>query len=214
MTDALPHRMYLLAYDEAARGPYDRTRTGFLVRVAALVDLTLRGHLTEREGAVRVAEPGPVGDPVLDGVLDEVAASTHGWKHLARRNRTQTLQAVEDRLAARGQLTVEDGRIPVLSGRHTTVRDPDAVRALRAHVTAVLRAANSPQEVALEDAALVALAAAGRIGSVVSGEDRRRHRARIDALTGRLGELAPGLETAVHGMRTTMIAAQGGMGGS
>ncbi|GGN64547.1 hypothetical protein GCM10011579_034040 [Streptomyces albiflavescens] len=212
--NALPYRMYLLAYDASARGPYDRARTGFLVRVAALVDLTLRGHLMEREGAVRVTEPGPVGDPVLDRVLDEVAASTHGWKHLTRRRGTQTLQAVEDQLAARGQLIVEPGRIPVLSGRHATVPDPDAVRALHAYVTAILRAATSAHEVALEDAALVALAAAGRIGSVVSGQDRRRHRARIDDLTGRLGELAPGLEATVRGLRTTMIAAQGGMGGS
>lgn len=212
--DALPYRMYLLAYDEAARGPYDRTRTGFLVRVAALVDLTLRGHLAEREGEVRVTEPGPVGDPVLDRVLDEVAAAAHGWKHLARRHRTQTLHDVEDQLAAGGRLTVAPGRIPVLSGRHTTVQDPDTVRALRAHVTAVLHATTSAHEVAPEDAALVALAAAGRIGSVLSGPDQRRHHARIDDLTGRLGELAPGLETAVRGLRTTMIAAQGGMGGS
>ncbi|MFJ9852815.1 GPP34 family phosphoprotein [Streptomyces sp. NPDC101150] len=212
--ETLPYRMYLLAYDEAARGPYDRTRTGFLVRIAALVDLTLRGHLRERDGAVRVTGPDPVGDPVLDRVLEEIAASPHGFKHLTRRHRKQTLQAVEDQLAARGQLTVEPGRIPVLSGRHTTVPDPDAVRALHAHVTAILCAATSAHEVALEDAALVALAAAGRIGSVASGGDRRRHRARIDDLTGRLGELAPGLETTVRGLRTTMIAAQGGMGGS
>ncbi|MGW7259363.1 GOLPH3/VPS74 family protein [Streptomyces sp. NPDC054834] len=212
--NALPYRMYLVAYDEAARGPYDRARTGFLVRIAALVDLTLRGNLIEREGEVRMTAPGPVGDPVLDRVLDEVAASTHSWKHLARRHRTQTLHGVEDQLAARGQLTVERGRIPVLSGRHTTVPDPDAVRALHAHVTAILCAATSAHAVALEDAALVALAAAGRIGRVVSGQDRRRHRARIDDLTGRLGELAPGLETTVRGLRTTMIAARGGMGGS
>ncbi|MFI0217552.1 GPP34 family phosphoprotein [Streptomyces lydicus] len=57
-----------------------------------------------------MTEPGPVGDPVLDRVLDEIAASTHGWKYLARRHRTQALQAVEDQLAARGQFTVEPDR--------------------------------------------------------------------------------------------------------
>src|SRR4051812_27543481 len=100
--DALPYRMYLLAHDEAARGPYDRARTAFLVRAAALVDLTRRGHLTQHQNAARVTGPGPVGDPVLDDVLGEAAASTRGWRHLARHNRTRTLTAVEDQLAARG----------------------------------------------------------------------------------------------------------------
>lgn len=206
--------MYLLAYDEAARRLYDRSRTGFLVRVAALVDLTLRGHLTERQEAVRVLEPGPAGDPVLDEVLDEVAASAHTWKRLARRHRTETLRTVEGGLVARGQLTVGTGRIPVVSGRRTTVLVPGAVRELQTHVNALVRASASAHEVAAEDAALVALAAAGRIDSVMSGQDRRRYRARVDALTGRLGELAPGLETTVRGLNTTMIAARGGMGGS
>jgi hypothetical protein len=36
---------------------------------------------------------------------------------------------------------------------------------------------------------------------------------RIKAMADRLGDLAPGLEHAVRTIRTTMIAAQGGMGG-
>ncbi|MFG2958382.1 hypothetical protein ACGF5O_32265 [Streptomyces sp. NPDC048291] len=64
------------------------------------------------------------------------------------------------------------------------------------------------------DAVLLALAAAGRVRTVVSRQDQKTLRARIDACTGRLGTLAPGLEHAVRALPTTMIAAQGGMGGS
>ncbi|MEU2735960.1 GPP34 family phosphoprotein, partial [Streptomyces sp. NPDC007095] len=57
-------------------------------------------------------------------------------------------------------------------------------------------------------------AAAGGLRSVVSREDQKTFRARIDACTGHLAALAPGLEKAVRALPMTMIAAQGGMGGS
>jgi hypothetical protein len=63
------------------------------------------------------------------------------------------------------------------------------------------------------DAALLALAAAGGIPSVVPRHERRASRSRIDACTRRLGGLAPGLEKAVRSLPTTVLAARGGMGG-
>jgi hypothetical protein len=48
---------------------------------------------------------------------------------------------------------------------------------------------------------------------VVSCQESREHRQRIEALTSRVGTIAPGLKQAFDGIRTTMIAAQGGMGG-
>lgn len=48
----------------------------------------------------------------------------------------------------------------------------------------------------------------------MSRQDQKTFRARIDACTARLAALAPGLEKAVRALPTTMIAAQGGMGGS
>ncbi|MEU2736885.1 GPP34 family phosphoprotein, partial [Streptomyces sp. NPDC007095] len=44
--------MYLLAHDDAAEGPYDRSRTELLVRAAALADLALRGRLREDGGTL------------------------------------------------------------------------------------------------------------------------------------------------------------------
>ncbi|MGW4985942.1 GPP34 family phosphoprotein, partial [Streptomyces mirabilis] len=74
MNDDLACLMYLLAFDDAAGGPYDRSRTQLLVRAAALVDLASRGLLGESSGRVTVSGTEPTGDPVLDGVLSDATA--------------------------------------------------------------------------------------------------------------------------------------------
>lgn len=205
--------MYLLAHDEGASGPYDRSRTELLLRAAALVDLASRGRLRETGGTVTVSGTEPIGDPVLDGVLRD-AAGGHGWRHLVRRRRKRTLTQVEDRLAAAGLLTVRAPRTP-FGSRRSTVTDHAVPTALRARVSAALHGDGPAREVPVTDAALLALAAAGRIRSVVSRQDQKTYRARIDACTGRLAALGgPGLEKTVRALPTTMIAAQGGMGGS
>ncbi|MFI9047118.1 GPP34 family phosphoprotein [Streptomyces sp. NPDC053427] len=212
MIDDLACLMYLLAHDDAAEGPYDRSRTELLVRAAALIDLALRGRLREDGGTVTASGTDPTGDPVLDGVLRDAAAG-HGWKSLVRRHRKRTLTEVEDRLAEAGLLTVKAPRTR-FGTRRLTVPDRAVPAALRARVSAALRGEGPVQEIPAADAALLALAAAGGVRSVVSRHDQNTFRARIDACTGCLATLAPGLETAVRALPMTMIAAQGGMGGS
>ncbi|WP_095850565.1 GOLPH3/VPS74 family protein [Streptomyces sp. Ag82_O1-15] len=213
MNDDLACLMYLLAYDDAAEGPYDRSRTELLVRTAALVDLALRGRLEEDGGGtVTVSGAQPTGDPVLDGVLRDAAAG-HGWKRLVRRHRKQTLTQVEDRLAAAGVLTVRAPRTR-FGTRRLTVSDPAVPAALRARVFAALHGDDLVTVIPAADAALLSLATAGRIRTVVSRQDHKTFRARIDACTGHLAAFAPGLEKAVRTLPMTMIAAQGGMGGS
>ncbi|MGW1209426.1 GOLPH3/VPS74 family protein [Streptomyces sp. NPDC002499] len=212
MIDDLPCLMYLLAHDESADGPFDRSRTELLIRAAALVDLASRGRLREAGGTVAVSGTEPIGDPVLDGVLRD-AAGGHGWRHLVRSRRKRTLTQVEDLLAAAGLLTVRTARTP-FGSRRTTVTDRAVPAALHARVSAALHGDGPVREIPATDAALLALAAAGRIRSVVSRRDQKTYRARIDACTGRLAALGPGLEKAVRALPTTMIAAQGGMGGS
>lgn len=212
MNDDLTCCIYLLAHDDAAEGPYDRSRTELLVRAAALIDLALRGRLGEDGGTVTVSGTDPTGDPVLDGVLRDAAAG-HGWKHLMRRHRKRTLTEVENRLAAAGLLTVQAPRTR-FGTRRLTVTDRAVPAALRARVSAALHGAGPLPEIPAADAALLALAAAGDIRSVVSRQDQKTFRARIDAGTGSLADLAPGLEKAVRTLPMTMIAAQGGMGGS
>ncbi|MFF7754456.1 GPP34 family phosphoprotein [Streptomyces sp. NPDC007971] len=212
MIDDLTCLMYLLAHDDAAEGPYDRSRTELLVRAAALVDLALRGRLGEDGGTVIVSGTEPTGDPVLDGILRDAAAGP-GWKDLVRRHRRRTLTEVEDRLAAAGLLTVKAPRTR-FGTRRLTVTDRAVPAALRARVSAALHGDSPVREVPAADAVLLALAAAGGVRSVVSRQDQKTFRARIDACTGSLAALAPGLEKAVRALPMTMIAAQGGMGGS
>ncbi|GHE14026.1 GOLPH3/VPS74 family protein [Streptomyces alanosinicus] len=212
MIDDLPCLMYLLAYDDAAEGPYDRSRTELLVRAAALVDLALRGRLREDGGTVTVSGTEPTGDPVLDGILRDAVAG-HGWKRLVRRHRKRTLTQVEDRLAATGLLTVTAPRAP-FGTRRLTVTDPTVPAALRARVSAALNGQGPVQDIPAADAALLALAAAGGVRPVVTRQDQKTFRARIDACTQCLAALAPGLEKTIRALPTTMIAAQGGMGGS
>ncbi|MFF4256719.1 GPP34 family phosphoprotein [Streptomyces sp. NPDC001663] len=212
MIDDLACLMYLLAHDDAAEGPYDRSRTQLLVRAAALADLALRGRLGEDRGTVTVTGTEPTGDPVLDGVLRDAAAG-RGWKQLVRRHRKRTLTEVEDRLAAAGILTVKAPRSR-FGTRRSTMTDRAVPAVLRARVSEALQGDGPVWEIPAADAALLALAAAGGIRSVVSRQDRKTFRARIDACTGSFGALAPGLEKEVRALPTTMIAAQGGMGGT
>jgi hypothetical protein len=173
--DDLACLMYLLAHDDAAEGPYDRSRTGVLVRAAALVDLASRGLLREAGGTVTVSGAEPTGDPVLDGVLRD-AAGGHGWKYLVRRHRKRTLTEVEDRLVSAGLLTVRAPRTR-FGARRSTVTDPAVPAALRARVSTALRGNEPVAELPVADAALLALAAAGAVRSVVSRRDQKTFRA-------------------------------------
>jgi len=212
VTDDLACTMYLLAHDEAAGGPYDRSRTAVLVRAAALIDLAVRGRLGEDRGTVTVSGTAPTGNPVLDRVLRD-AADGHSWKHLLRRHRKRTLTDVEDRLAATGLLTVREPRTR-FGARRLSVTDPAVTAAVRARVSAALHGDGPVRDLPAADAALLALAAAGGVRTVVSRRDRKAFRSRIDTCTGSLAALAPGLEQAVRALPTTIIAAQGGMGGN
>ncbi|MFD8421690.1 GPP34 family phosphoprotein [Streptomyces sp. NPDC059466] len=211
MTDDLPSLVYVLAYDDSAQGPYDRARTELLVRAAVLIDLALRGRLREDGGTVIVSGTQPTGSPVLDAALRDAAG--HGWKQLLRHRRGRTLSEVEDRLAGAGLLTVKEPRTR-FGSRQLILTDRAVPAALRVRVSAVLHGEGCVREIPAADAALLALAAAGGIRSIVSRQDQKTFRARIDACTGRLATLAPGLEKAVRALPMTMIAAQGGMGGS
>jgi hypothetical protein len=82
----------------------------------------------------------------------------------------------------------------------------------QAHFARVLRDGPAVDDVTSPDAALVALAAAGRVRTVISQADRRRYGDRIAAMTDRLGTTAPGRASAVRGIEMTIVAARGGTG--
>ncbi|MFJ7150143.1 GPP34 family phosphoprotein [Streptomyces sp. NPDC100445] len=208
------HRTYLMAYDTGTGGLYDRTRTAFLLRAAVLAELAIRGNLVDSGGDALVATPGPTGDPVLDLTLDHVATARRGWHSWIRHDRGETLRTVEDRLLDQGVLTVDESSSLGRSRRTVRVADTSAVTALRTTVTGLLHGTRAAELIAPADATLVALAAAGGVRPVLSRSDARAHKDRVAELTGRLTAVAPGLGKAVGGLGMTLVAAQGGMGGS
>src|SRR5258707_1327137 len=106
---SLPALLYLLSIDLDRHKLADRKKTGYIVRAAALVDLSLRGNLTaDADGTVRIRGHAPTGDPVLDTVLRGIADDHHrSWKDWIRRHDHETLDALEDQLISAGAVSVE-----------------------------------------------------------------------------------------------------------
>ncbi|MER7708056.1 GPP34 family phosphoprotein [Kitasatospora sp. NPDC097605] len=220
MSRGLQLAVYLLAFDTRAQCLQDRTRAGFLVRAAALAELAHRDALAEDgQGRVRVLDPETTGDGVLDALLAEVGGAPRTWKAWIRRGREDTLEAVEERLAALGVVTMPD-RDPygaVVPRRAVAVRDPREALDLQRRVAELVRGDAPLAGAPFADVVLAVLAAHGHLRLVLSRHDRRARAERITALTGHLAERlagqAPGLVRAVSGLNLTMVAAQGGMGG-
>ncbi|MFD9124981.1 GPP34 family phosphoprotein [Kitasatospora sp. NPDC059571] len=220
MSRGLHLAAYLMAFDTRAQVLQDRTRAGYLVRAAALAELARRGVCVE-DGAGRVqvvpAGPGgPAGDRVLDALLAEVGERPRSWKAWIRRGRDDTLEAVEERLTVLGVVTMadRDPHGPVTPFRAVAMADPREALDLQVRVAELVRGAAPVGGASFDDAVLAALAAHGHLRLVLSRRDRRTHAGRVTAFTGRLAERAPGLARAVAGLNLTMVAGQGGMGGS
>ncbi|MQS18119.1 GPP34 family phosphoprotein [Streptomyces kaniharaensis] len=208
---------YLLAFDTQAQSLQDRTRAGFLLRAAALAELAHRGAAAEDgTGRVQVVSADPTGDSVLDMLLAELGGHPRTWKSWIRRSRDDTLEAVEERLTVLGVVTMADRDPygPVVPQRTVAMDEPREALDLQARVAELVRGDAPVAQAPFADAALAALAAHGHLRLVLSRHDRRAHAERITALTDRLADQAPGLTRAVTGLNLTMIAAQGGMGGS
>jgi hypothetical protein len=199
LPESLPARLYLLAYDKRRRRLTARTQLGYALRAAALADLELRGNLADEGGKVRVADDRPVGDPVLDAVLQEIAGSRpRGWGHWVRAGRRAIKRAVQDQLDAGRWIRVAPRRVLGLVPAATiTLRDPRALSRLTLIAARTLHGGRPAERVDRRDAALVALAAAGEL-PVLPRRQRRAQRHRITRLTERSGSAAPALHKVVQ----------------
>jgi hypothetical protein len=82
-----------------------------------------------------------------------------------------------------------------------------AVDALREDARRVLEGPGPVAEVSDRDAALVALAAAAELRTLVPGKDSELHKDRIEELTERGGAAAPALRKVIQEVRTAVIVA-------
>ena len=213
--EGVPYRLHLLAYDLDKEDLYDRTRTAFLMRAAVLTELALQGKLGEVEGTVKVATPDMTGDQALDETLLQVGADRRTWKSWVRCDYKETLEAAERQLVAQGLITLHAKKVlGVITKTQVEVTNTVLEKELQRQARDTLHGVLAADQVDPADAVLAALAAAGSVRSVVSRKDRHTYKGQVEALTVRVGEIAPGLEKAVRAISMTMIAAQGGLGGS
>ncbi|MGW7047416.1 GOLPH3/VPS74 family protein [Streptomyces avermitilis] len=207
---SLPARLYLLSWDTTKLKVSGETHLHHLVRAGALTELAQRGLLTDVDGIATPADPdGRTGDPVLDGLLELVEESRpRKWKAWVTLRARVTLDAVRAQLAADGYLRAEKRRVFGLfpSVEYELARVP-AVQALRAEARQVLEGPLPVAAVPDRDAALVALAAAAELRTLVPSKDRKRYKDRVEELTERGGAAAPALRKVIQEVRTAMIVA-------
>ncbi|TNY37137.1 GOLPH3/VPS74 family protein [Thermomonospora catenispora] len=191
--DSLPGRVYLLAYDLRRGRMTARGRLGHLLRAAALTELYLDGRLVG-ERRPRLGTPGD--DPY--GLLAQIGASRpHRWQYWVGKDKRAMVKAVQAELEAEGFIRVRSRRLlGLIPCKEVEVHDPRVVKDLWGRASSALRG-RPVAHVNSYDAATLALAAAGRLHTVITPGERRRHRARIAALTARSGPAVPALRRAL-----------------
>ncbi|SEL55162.1 GOLPH3/VPS74 family protein [Nonomuraea pusilla] len=201
--DSLPAQLYLLCYDPRRRRVVTNHRSPYLLQAAALTELLLRGRLADDGGRVRVVRDDPVGDPVLDDVLLRVAGSRpHRWRHWISRDGRATARAVLDALESGGWVRVERRRTLLLLTRsEVRVRDARVPKRLATRVSGALTGPLS--RVGEQQAALVALAAAGEVRTALPKAKLRAYEERVARLTERSGRAAPELRKAIRNLHAS-----------
>ncbi|WP_327049258.1 GPP34 family phosphoprotein [Microbispora sp. NBC_01189] len=205
---SLPAQLYLLGYDSRKERVVTDYRFPYLLRAAALTELLIGGRIADERGTVRVVSEDPLGDPVLDDLLRQIAEGRpRPWRHWIGKDGRATVQAVRDELETRHWVRVELRRpvLLVFSRTLVRVRDPRVVKRLAAQVATAL---NGPMSrVGEREAALVALAAAGELGTVLPRARRKAHKQRIAELSERGGPAAPALRKVIQQLHATSAAA-------
>lgn len=159
----LADELVLLAYDdETGRSAVSRIALDLGLAAATLIELVLRGRVTVDGGAVAVADPAPIGDPVADEVLGRLAADTpHSVASWIQRLRHLLRDRVLASLCARGIVRDqgETVREHFHLHRYPTV-DPAVEQAARSRLAAALTGGGPPDE---RTAALATLVSAVRM---------------------------------------------------
>ncbi|MFF4055744.1 GPP34 family phosphoprotein [Streptomyces sp. NPDC001668] len=199
---SLPAHLYLLAWDTSKSEITGAAQVPQLVRAGALTELARRGLLLDEDGiATPVDMDAETGDPVLDGLLELVRESRpHRWRGWVTPHTRVTLDAVREQLTAGGHLRARKRRaLGLFPTVEYDLARPAAVAALQEEARQVLRGPVPAGDVSERDAALLALAAAIGLRTLLP---RAEHpEPRVEELVERSGQVAPVLRELVHGMR-------------
>ncbi|MDH6135631.1 hypothetical protein P3T37_005047 [Kitasatospora sp. MAA4] len=204
LPDTLPGKLYLLAYNPETGRPVARADLDLLLRAAALADLLRRGLVQDVDGRPSATGRAPHGlNPLLADLLRRIAETRpHPWAWWIRlRGRPgHPVRSVRDDLAAAGWIRVEEYRIlGLFRSARITERNPRVRKALAATVSSALRGPVSRIDPA--DAALVALADAAQLRTVLTRQQRREHRERLALLTEQTGPVPHALRSAIRSRR-------------
>ncbi|MGA5823947.1 GPP34 family phosphoprotein [Kitasatospora sp. NPDC094028] len=203
----LPEKLYLLAYDPHRARMTRPQRLNLLLQAAALTELLRRGLIREEgrtavarvRGSAASAGLDPYSARLLGRIQEKRPHSWAWWVGAARTTgRDQPAHRVRDGLAEAGWIELHRRRVAgVFPVTGIVPGDPRVREALAAAVTAALRSPLSRVDPA--DAALVALAAAGRLSPVLDRRARGEYRDRIGKLTPAAGPVPRALGTALVG---------------
>jgi hypothetical protein len=202
--ESLSERVYLLAHRASAwRETLSVGELGQVLAAAALTELYLADRIVDAGGRVQAAARPARRDPMLGVLLDRIAASRpRTWEHWVNAGARGGRRAVRDQLAAGGWVRVEPARLAgLIPSARVSVVEPAVVAELGGRLEAALRPDRLPERVEPWDAALVAIAAAGELRSVLPGPRRRAARARIAELTSVAGPAAPALRRVLRRRR-------------
>jgi len=199
----IPEELLLLMLDDTTgRLHLQAAPAGdFALAGAILAELAMQNRLDSDAKRLFVADPTPTGDALLDGVLEEIAASGHDepsrwWIETLARNAEGYRKALFDRLVARGILRVEDGKfLWFFSERRYPAVSDKAEREVKARLLGIIFDDEIPEP---RDALLMGLCrAAGLFGMILSPEELERAQPRIDQVSD-LEEISRALSTAVR----------------
>ncbi|WP_405146590.1 GPP34 family phosphoprotein [Sphaerisporangium sp. NBC_01403] len=203
----LHERVYLLAYDTERGRMAERWHLGYLVRAGILAELLIQGHLADATGGP-VARTPAVADPLLDGVLQQVAGSRRRtWQHWVSKGSGAAAREVRDRLESGGWIRVEHGRLlGLFPTAKVTVRDTRVVKQLVTMASTALRPGRPASRLDPRDAGLAALAAAVKLRTVRPRSQWRAVRNRSDELSEVVAPVPKALRKAIQSAEAAAAA--------
>lgn len=198
--DALAARLFLLAYDPQRGRLTNRSKVGKLLRAAALVDLQFSGNLSDDNGRARLTQAAVPGDPVLAWVLADIeAVGPRKWRHWIDRRTRATVRQVRDDLERSRLIKVEPHRVlGLIPADRITLRHPLVRRDVLRNTQDTLRPSRLVSRVDLRDAAIVVLASTADLRTVVTKDQRIRHKDRLAQLAVRVGPVVPALKRSLQ----------------
>ncbi|MFD7160107.1 GPP34 family phosphoprotein [Kribbella sp. NPDC059898] len=200
LPESLAARLFLLAYDPARSRLTARSKLGKVLRAAVLVDLQLNGNVDDDSGRARVTTGRAPADPVAAGVLEELrAVGPRRWRHWIDRRGGTTVRQVRDELARAHLIKVEPHRVlGIIPADRITLRHPLVRRDVLRTAQDTLRPSRLVSRVDLRDASVVVLAATADLRTVVTKDQRTRHKDRLAQLAVRVGPVVPALKKSLQ----------------